>query len=151
MENKSIGQEKVLLDSKSVYEAIEAVTKLSGALETLCKKHKVAPCGIKEKARQLARAARTLGRTEGLRKKAELKQREKLREQNVMARETLVLHEAQEGQTGTGNAGVTKKKASSAIDAIRLLKKERLQEIEEAKIEAELKAKIAAVKIKEER
>lgn len=93
----------------------------------MCKKHKVTPCGIKEKARQLARAARTLGRTEGLRKKAELKQREKLRKQNVMALETPVLHEAQEGQTGMENAGVTKKKASSAIDAIRQLKKERLQ------------------------
>lgn len=60
----------------------------------MCKKHKITPCDIKENARQLARAARTLVRTEGLRKKAALERQEKLKEQNAITLEALVLHKA---------------------------------------------------------
>lgn len=58
-----------MIESKSEDEAIDIVKKLSGILEILCRKHKRTPSDIKENARQLARATRTLIRTEGLRKK----------------------------------------------------------------------------------
>lgn len=64
-------KEKALLESKSVDETIEAVTKFSGLFDTLCKKHKVTPCDIKANVRHLVRAAKTLVRTDGLRKKAD--------------------------------------------------------------------------------
>lgn len=91
-------KEEILLELRSIYETIEAVTKLVGLLETLCR----------ENVRQLTKAARTLVRIEKLRNKAELERQEKLREQNAMALEALVLHEIQKTQRGMEDAEICK-------------------------------------------
>lgn len=80
---QKMAKEEVLIEFKSVDKTIDTVKRLSGILEIFCKKHKVTPGDIKENARQLAKAARTLVRTKGLRKKAELERRGSLKEQNA--------------------------------------------------------------------
>lgn len=101
-------KEEVLTEFKSVAEAIDSVKKLTGILEILCKKHKVTPCDIKENARQLASATRTLIRTEGLREKAELERRSRLKEQDATMSEALRPQDIQDGQRRTEDEEICK-------------------------------------------
>ncbi|XP_022710750.1 DNA ligase 1-like, partial [Varroa jacobsoni] len=144
-------KEEVRTESKSVDEAIDTVKKLTGILEILCKKHKVTPNDIKENARQLARAVRTLKRTEGLRKKAELERRNSLEELKDKIPE-LEQQEILDGMNGHEEKD-TQKRNREDIMCKRCKEKtdkERLQEIEDKRIEEEIEMELATVKTEED-
>lgn len=71
---------ELMKDSQEYDEAMVGLTKLVGALDKLCSKHVNTQCEIKLTVKKLVNATQYLATTEGLRKKAELERREKLKD-----------------------------------------------------------------------